>query len=172
MDGLILVRWACGALTAELRMIKTNSARQDLSASLMTIGWLNGTLDAVAKCVDERASRDAALILLILHRNPKARSGEKLIQAFRAWRVARTSKAVEESFRVAMGQLLRSGLITVADIGLTDRAEERIRLMRQTIAERLDIVRRGLSPRNRKLFDKLIKSSLPLPPPKLTRRSR
>ena len=175
-----------------------DTGKEDLKASLKIVGWLNETLDAAAKRAGKQVSRDAALTLLILHKNDEAQSGKKLLQAYRSWRVSPKSMDVEESLRVALGHLIRIDLVTVGGVGdvafskleprdlqriigkllekglqpikkirLTDQASTRIDMMRETIDQRLESVRHVLSARNRKVFDQLIKSSLPYPPAKL-----
>lgn len=144
----------------------TVAGRADLIASLKIIRWLNATLDAAAKSVGKQAGRDAALTLLILDRNFKAKSGKKLLQSYRTWRGAHRSKAIDESLQVALGQLLRAGLVTVGKIRLTNKGHKRIEMMRRVIDQRLGKLRKSLTPRERRVFDKLIKESLEDPPPK------
>jgi len=93
------------------------AGKEDLRASLKIIGWLNETLDAAAKCVGRGASRDAALALLILHREGKAKNGKKLLQLYEIWSGAGSSKAAEPPLQLALGQLLHAGLVTVGEIG-------------------------------------------------------
>lgn len=171
--------------------------KDDLRASFKVIGWLNDTLDAAAKLLGKQAGRDAVMALLILHKNPKARNGKKFLHLYRTWRAARGSEEIEESLRVALGQLLRAGLVTVGEIGgvavselepddlqvaigklleglqglrkiqLTNEGRKRIKLMRQTISQRLRGVRKDLTTDERRVFDKLIKRNLPNPRPRL-----
>jgi hypothetical protein len=156
---------------------RTETGKDDLRASLKVIGWLNGTLDAVAKSVGRQASRDAALALMILHRSHKAKSGKKAVngkkflQSFRAWRSSPNSQMIEESWGVALAQLILGNLVTVR-IQLTGNGIDRIEEMRETINRRLKTVRRDLSNHERQIFNTLIEESLPLPPPKLPRQAR
>lgn len=144
----------------------TVAGRADLIASFKMIGWVNESLDAAAKHLGKQASRDAALTLLILYRNHKAKSGKKLLQSYRAWRGAHRSKAIDEALQVALGQLLRAGLVTVGKIRLTSEGQKRIELMRRVIDQRLGKLRKSLAPGERRVFDKLIKESLEDPPTK------
>lgn len=177
--------------------LRVGEAGEDLRASLKIIGWLNDTLDAAAKCIGGRASRDAALVLLILHKNRKAKTGKKLLQLYLAWRGARRSIETEEPLRVGLGQLLGAGLVTAGEVDgiavsklkqddiqgtigvllekglhplrkiqLTSEAPKCVDLMRQTINQRQEAVLEGLTPHDRRVFEKLIEDSLPSPPPR------
>lgn len=97
--------------------LNIGAGKQDFRASLKILGWLNDTLDTAAECVGRWASRDAALALLILHREAKAKNGKKLLQLYETWSGAGNSKAAESSLQLALGQLLRAGLVTVGEIG-------------------------------------------------------
>lgn len=174
-----------------------DAGRSDLIASFKMIGWVNESLDDAAKRIGKQASRDAALALLVLYKNHKAKNGKKFLQLYQAWRGAQKSTAIDESLQVALGQLLRAGLVTVGEIGgvalskleeddiqraigkflekglhslrkirLTSEGLKRIALIRQVIDQRLGDLRKDLSARNRRVFNKLIKDSLPYPPSK------
>ena len=97
--------------------LNIRAGKQDFRASLKILGWLNDTLDAAAECVGRWASRDAALGLLIIHREAKAKNGKKLLQLYETWSGAGNSRAAESSLQLALGQLLRAGLVTVGEIG-------------------------------------------------------
>jgi hypothetical protein len=64
------------------------------------------------------------------------------------------------------GKLLEKGLHPLRKIQLTNEALKRIEPMRKTIDQRLEGIRKDLTTRDRKVFDKLIKDSLPSPPSK------
>jgi hypothetical protein len=93
--------------------------RLDLKASLRVISWLNETLDAAAKAAGKQINRDAALALLILHKNGDIDKGKKFLQIYRSWRVSPKSVAAEETLRVALGQLMLEGLVTVGRVNVT-----------------------------------------------------
>jgi hypothetical protein len=195
------------AATRELPGVKQSSGtnqlfadetrKNDLKASLKMLGWLNDTLDVAATSAGKHVSRNAVLALLILHKNREAQRGRTFLQLYRAWRVAAKSTAVEESLRIALGQLILAGLVTVGKVGdiatskfqerdlqrligtllqsglqplrrvqLTDEAIERVDKIRETIDQRIEELRKDVTLHDRKIFDRMIKESLPYPPTK------
>jgi hypothetical protein len=98
--------------------IQDNVLAQDVRASLRVFGWVNAILDAAARRIGKDATHEAVMVLLILDRNGKLNSRE-LIQAYRSWSVALTSTTIGDTVRLAEGQLLRAGLITVGSVGET-----------------------------------------------------
>lgn len=146
---------------------------EDLRALFAVLAVINETLDAAALSLGADATREMALILLILRKNSKGVSEKRLVELYATWNVEVTSQELRDTVHETLVEMLNGELVRARVIGrgedpldcieLSELGEKRTKSIRKIIDARIDEAKKYLKRNSRKQFEQLLKTGLPLP---------